>query len=220
MRRLRYRCAGASCEPATRFRSQPCVQAHDAQDDPAHVAGVLVWPPCPRNTKAACRVNGTVGCCESMACWSAAQCHCIRHAAISYERARAPSRGMSHGLVGVLCRHPVNLLFQLSRRCLPNSWQADGWYSWLHYTTDALPSERGIRVPVYAKAREVTWMGQPKLAEGRCAIASEGRPLRSDRLSRVRAEPAREDPYPNGSRPMFCISSDAMFYSGRPAEEG
>jgi len=46
--------------------------------------------------------------------------------------------------------------------------QADGWYSWLHYTTDQLPSERNIMVPVYAKAREVTWMGQPKLAEGRC----------------------------------------------------
>ncbi len=29
-------------------------------------------------------------------------------------------------------------------------------------------------VPVYAKAREVTWMGQPKLAEGRCVGLGSG----------------------------------------------
>ena len=45
--------------------------------------------------------------------------------------------------------------------------QGDGWYSWLHYTTDLTPEQRDIMVPVYAKPREVTWMGQPKVAEGR-----------------------------------------------------
>ena len=30
-------------------------------------------------------------------------------------------------------------------------------------------------VPIYAKPREVTWMGQPKLAEGRCALVVSAR---------------------------------------------
>jgi len=48
-----------------------------------------------------------------------------------------------------------------------SSIQGDGWYSWVHHTTDTPPTERSIQQPVYYKPREVTWMGQPKVAEGR-----------------------------------------------------